>query len=328
MKQKLTILFLALAALAFGAIIYGGLTMVQITTPANPASGSNKLYFKSDNKLYSLTSAGTETEIGAGGGTAFNPTDTTVDWLRDDFGTGITTIGSPIGSSQIRTAQLGAGDVFSYAAVQGAGSGMELRSGTTAGNGVWIGATTTGSNGGTGRVNWYDLYNGEWEVVWVAKLSSTADVRFRAGLDQYKGIAGAPGSGSMWIRYDTNSAYDDDTKATGAGAFVAQICGYDDANCSGDTTGLTATLAGTVDTNWHKFRLYRAAGKINFQVDANASKTACLSGGGCDMTLPANPGYGLTTYTASPALIMGTDTTAAKSAFVDFFAWKITGLTR
>lgn len=36
--------------------------------PASPASGSTALYFKSDGKLYRKNSAGTETEIGAGGG--------------------------------------------------------------------------------------------------------------------------------------------------------------------------------------------------------------------------------------------------------------------
>jgi len=51
----------------------GGGGYTQIATPANPSSGYNKLYFKSDDKLYKLDSAGTETEIGAGGaaGTAF-----------------------------------------------------------------------------------------------------------------------------------------------------------------------------------------------------------------------------------------------------------------
>lgn len=40
-----------------------GLTIEQITTPSNPSAGYNKLYFKSDDKLYKLTSGGTETEI-------------------------------------------------------------------------------------------------------------------------------------------------------------------------------------------------------------------------------------------------------------------------
>lgn len=38
-------------------------TCTQISTPSNPASGKNKLYFKNDENLYSLTSAGIETRI-------------------------------------------------------------------------------------------------------------------------------------------------------------------------------------------------------------------------------------------------------------------------
>lgn len=42
-----------------------GLDIAEIATPANPDAGRNKLYFKNDDKLYKLTSGGTETEIGA-----------------------------------------------------------------------------------------------------------------------------------------------------------------------------------------------------------------------------------------------------------------------
>jgi len=38
-----------------------GLNLNQITTPSNPSASFNKLYFKSDNNLYSLTSGGVET---------------------------------------------------------------------------------------------------------------------------------------------------------------------------------------------------------------------------------------------------------------------------
>lgn len=37
----------------------------QISTPSNPSSGRNKLYFKSDDNLYKLTSGGTETAVGS-----------------------------------------------------------------------------------------------------------------------------------------------------------------------------------------------------------------------------------------------------------------------
>ena len=49
----------------------GSLNEKQIVTPSNPAGGYDKLYFKSDDRLYSLTSGGVETQIG-GGGTVTN----------------------------------------------------------------------------------------------------------------------------------------------------------------------------------------------------------------------------------------------------------------
>lgn len=48
--------------------ITGAITAAQTTTPANPASGSNKLYFKADGKLYTLDSAGNEAMVGSGTG--------------------------------------------------------------------------------------------------------------------------------------------------------------------------------------------------------------------------------------------------------------------
>jgi hypothetical protein len=46
----------------------GLIQSVQTTTPSNPPAGSNKLYFKSDDKLYKLDSSGTEAEVGSGSG--------------------------------------------------------------------------------------------------------------------------------------------------------------------------------------------------------------------------------------------------------------------
>lgn len=42
-----------------------GADFAQIATPASPSSGRNKAYFKSDDKLYKLTSAGVESEVGS-----------------------------------------------------------------------------------------------------------------------------------------------------------------------------------------------------------------------------------------------------------------------
>ena len=41
-------------------------TYTQVATPSNPASGFNKLYFKSDNILYQLTNGGTESQVSSG----------------------------------------------------------------------------------------------------------------------------------------------------------------------------------------------------------------------------------------------------------------------
>lgn len=44
------------------------ITGTQISTPSNPASGKDKLYFKSDDNLYTLNSSGIETQVGSGSG--------------------------------------------------------------------------------------------------------------------------------------------------------------------------------------------------------------------------------------------------------------------
>jgi len=51
-------------------VVQAGVSVVmpQIATPGASGAGSNKLYFKSDDNLYKMDSAGTETAIGGGGG--------------------------------------------------------------------------------------------------------------------------------------------------------------------------------------------------------------------------------------------------------------------
>lgn len=43
-----------------------GVLLKEISTPSSPASGSRKLYFKSDGNLYKLNSSGTESALGSG----------------------------------------------------------------------------------------------------------------------------------------------------------------------------------------------------------------------------------------------------------------------
>ena len=55
----------------------------QITTPANPTGGFNKIYFKADNKAYRLDSTGAETELwGSGGGGSPFATDIIVNSVK------------------------------------------------------------------------------------------------------------------------------------------------------------------------------------------------------------------------------------------------------
>lgn len=62
------------------------LLVKQIATPSNPASGYNKIYPKTDDKLYYLNSAGLEQEIGSGSGSG------AIDFIENgDFEDGTTT---------------------------------------------------------------------------------------------------------------------------------------------------------------------------------------------------------------------------------------------
>lgn len=50
------------------AVVGTALTLPEISTPATPASGNGKVYFKSDNSLYQLNDQGVESKVGGGAG--------------------------------------------------------------------------------------------------------------------------------------------------------------------------------------------------------------------------------------------------------------------
>ena len=70
----------------------GPLTQTQQTTPSNPSAGSNKLYFKSDNKLYTLNSSGTEVALGTASGSVTGPGSSTNNAIATWNGTSGTTL--------------------------------------------------------------------------------------------------------------------------------------------------------------------------------------------------------------------------------------------
>lgn len=60
------------------------LDFANVSTPSNPAAGNLRVYSKNDDKLYTLSPSGTETQLGAGGGSSsFN--------IRTSEGSGTTT---------------------------------------------------------------------------------------------------------------------------------------------------------------------------------------------------------------------------------------------
>jgi hypothetical protein len=68
----LSIFSLTAYAAANRKIDAGTVEFKQQATPSTPASGYNRVYAKPDGKVYNLTSAGVEAELGAGGGGAKN----------------------------------------------------------------------------------------------------------------------------------------------------------------------------------------------------------------------------------------------------------------
>lgn len=87
----------------------------QIATPSNPAAGKNKLYFKSDNKLYKLDSGGTEEEVGSGGGGSGAGGVPSYGDIIENFGaetdtTGWTASGSAVLTRTTTAANVGEGD--------------------------------------------------------------------------------------------------------------------------------------------------------------------------------------------------------------------------
>lgn len=79
-----------------------GLDLAQIATPANPDSGRNKLYFKSDGEVYKLTSAGVESTVASSDG--WTSTAVTLTYSSADAPTFVATTGSTL------VALIGVGD--------------------------------------------------------------------------------------------------------------------------------------------------------------------------------------------------------------------------
>ncbi len=77
----------AITSLQAAILLAGEALFTQIPTPSNPASGLNKLYFKSNGQLYSLNSSGVETAVAGSGGGASDATLTVSDITTNNVST-------------------------------------------------------------------------------------------------------------------------------------------------------------------------------------------------------------------------------------------------
>jgi hypothetical protein len=89
----------------------GALEIAEIATPSNPASGSTKIYPKTDGKLYLLDDAGVETVVGSGSGQGEKnyiangdaETNITTGWVTYDDGASAVPVNGIDGSSSTIT---------------------------------------------------------------------------------------------------------------------------------------------------------------------------------------------------------------------------------
>jgi len=172
----------------------------QIVTPSNPPAGSNKLYFKSDNKLYSLTSAGVETEIGSGGGGA----NTTLSNLTNPTAINQSLLPSPsvtysLGSTSTRWAAVHSqdffGDLFRLQDISGSSIYGLLGTFQTTPSGVTNSTAFLSGPAMTGPLSVYTVSNA------TADANATKDLRLETG----NKTAGTGDSGGLYLQTGTSA---------------------------------------------------------------------------------------------------------------------------
>lgn len=96
------------------SLFSGPLEWKQQATPSNPSSGQNRIYFKSDNKVYILDSSGTESQLAAAGSGVTGPGTSTVDAIPRWANTGGTSLAnSSILINSLNQVGLGDGTISS-----------------------------------------------------------------------------------------------------------------------------------------------------------------------------------------------------------------------
>lgn len=247
--------------------------------------------------------------------------DSTALLLAEDFIGGTTTTGS-IGSTGMKgsglvSATFGMGNVGSLSVNHRPGIlSCSTTASTGSGCGFAMSNTATTANFNSGTISAAAV---EWELQLILNIPSTADVRVRFGWMNAESAL-VPTSG-FFLRYDTNSSFDDETDTGGAARWVAQMC----TACTNDTGGSTnrnASTATVPTTGYHRLKLRKSGTTYYAMVDNDAEVTFCASG--CTTTadpMPSNTGW-------SPTVTVGTDTTTAIVYYLDRLSVSMSGLTR
>ena len=149
-------------------------TLTQIATPSNPAATKDRLYFKSDDKLYTLTSSGVETQLS--GISITSPTMTVLT-------TGSGTYTTPAGVLYLRIRAIGGGGGGC-----GGGTNTNPTEGTDGGNTTI--STITAGGGGKGRN-------------YATAINSTGGSASGGNLN----LPGSPGAPRMGTSTGTNGQY-------------------------------------------------------------------------------------------------------------------------
>ena len=142
-----------------------------------------------------------------------------------------------------------------------------------------------------------------WEIQWIFKLNQTTATRFRAGVDTNATILA--GFNGLYVRYDTNATYSDTT-------FVFE------SSVGGVKTSINSAIA--VDTNWHRV-------KITSSVVGTAIFTLYDSSGAVQSTKSLAISI-ITANGLNLTALVGTDTTAQKSAQFDYASFYYPNIAR
>ncbi|MEZ5356546.1 MAG: hypothetical protein R2762_28255 [Bryobacteraceae bacterium] len=252
----------------------------------------------------------------------WNPLDRGLAWAVEDFLTGNVTSGN-LGAMGISRNSVGTSGSVSYPASPAGHPGvLRLTTAATASSGEWISAGSVFSPYfSVASADWAAT---EWDVQAIlspgANSTTLSNLRMRTGLGN--GASTATGSLGIFVRYDT---------ALGDTTLRYQICGSV-GGCGLAASGADSQVADSgvtpVAGAWYRIRIRRVSNGVGgnptvyFTINESNQRTFCASG--CDATLTAMPTVG------NLILQVGyfTDTAAAKSCDIDWFAYRIRGLSR